>query len=52
MKIVKTKSAENCHLFSLEKSLYIAWACFRSENKGAGQLRSYCDFEFQQGSRS
>ena len=30
MKIVKKNSTENCHFYSLEKSLYIAWACFRS----------------------
>ena len=29
MKIVK-KSNENCHFYSREKSLYIAWACFRN----------------------
>ena len=30
MKKVK-KSAENCHFYSREKSLYIAWACFRND---------------------
>ena len=25
------KSTENCHVYSREKSLYIAWACFRNE---------------------
>ena len=28
MKVVKKKSTENCHFYSREKSLYIAWACF------------------------
>ena len=33
MKIVKKKkSTENCHFYSREKSLYVAWACFRNEN--------------------
>ena len=31
MKIVKKKSTENCHFYSHEKSLYIAWACFRND---------------------
>ena len=31
MKIVKKKSTENWHFYSREKSLYIAWACFRNE---------------------
>ena len=31
MKIVKKKSTENCHFYSREKSLYIAWACFRND---------------------
>ena len=30
MKIVKNKSTENCHFYSCEKLLYIAWACFRN----------------------
>ena len=30
MKIVKKKSTENCNFYSREKSLYIAWACFRN----------------------
>ena len=31
MKIVKKKkSTENCHFYSREKSLYVAWACFRN----------------------
>ena len=29
MKIVQKKSTENCHFYSREKSLYVAWACFR-----------------------
>ena len=33
MKIVKKKSTENCHFYSREKSLYIAWACFRNDPK-------------------
>ena len=32
MKIVKKKSNENCHFYSCEKLLYIAWACFRNDN--------------------
>ena len=28
MKIVKKSSTENCHFYSSEKSLYVAWACF------------------------
>ena len=31
MKIVKQIQLENCHFYSREKSLYIAWACFRNE---------------------
>ena len=31
MKKVKTNSTENCHFYSREKLLYIAWACFRNE---------------------
>ena len=30
MKIVQIKSTENCHFYSREKSLYVAWACFRN----------------------
>ena len=30
MKKVKEKSNENCHFLSREKSLYVAWACFRN----------------------
>ena len=30
MKIVKKKSTEICHFYSREKSLYIAWSCFRN----------------------
>ena len=33
MKIVKKKKPENCHFYSNEKSLYIAWACFRNALK-------------------
>ena len=29
-KIVKTNSNENCHFYGHEKSLYVAWACFRN----------------------
>ena len=25
----KRNSTENCHFYSREKSLYVAWACFR-----------------------
>ena len=25
-------SSENCHFYSREKSLYVAWACFRNVN--------------------
>ena len=28
MKIVEENSTENCHFYSHEKSLYIAWACY------------------------
>ena len=28
MKIVKKSSTENCHFYSSEKSLHVAWACF------------------------
>ena len=34
MKIVK-KSTENCHFYSHEKLLNIAWACFRNVNRGS-----------------
>ena len=27
---LKKKSTENCHFYSREKSLYVAWACFRN----------------------
>ena len=30
MKKVNKNSTENCHFYSREKSLYIAWACFRN----------------------
>ena len=30
MKIVKKKSTANCHFYSREISLYIAWTCFRN----------------------
>ena len=30
MKKVKQNSTENCHFYSSEKSLYVAWACFRN----------------------
>ena len=30
MKTVKKNSTENCHFYSCEKSLYIAWLCFRN----------------------
>ena len=26
----QTNSTENCHFYSREKSMYIAWACFRN----------------------
>ena len=26
-------STENCHFYSREKSLYVAWACFRNAKK-------------------
>ena len=25
-------STENCHFYSREKSLYVAWACFHNDN--------------------
>ena len=31
MKKVKKKSNENYHFYSREKSLYIAWVCFRND---------------------
>ena len=40
MKIVKKKSTENCHFYSREKSLYIAWECFR--NATCDQVVSNC----------
>ena len=30
MKKIKKKSTENCHFYSLEILLYIAWACLRN----------------------
>ena len=33
MKIVPKKSTENYHFISREKSLYIAWACFRNDQQ-------------------
>ena len=30
MKIVKKNQPKICHFYSSEKSLYIAWACFRN----------------------
>ena len=30
---VEKKSTENCHFYSREKSLYVAWACFRNVQK-------------------
>ena len=27
----KKKSTENCHFYSHEKPLYVAWVCFRNE---------------------
>ena len=27
----QNNSTENCHFYSHEKSLYIAWACFRND---------------------
>ena len=30
MKIVEKKSTENCNFYSRDKSLYVAWACFRN----------------------
>ena len=32
MKIVKKLSTVNCHFFSREILLYIAWACFRNDS--------------------
>ena len=31
MKISENNSTENCNFYRHEKSLYIAWACFRNE---------------------
>ena len=50
MKQVKKKSTENCYFYSGEKSLYVAWACFRnvcSENKGADQLVGYREVDLR-----
>ena len=33
MKIVIKNSTENCHFNSREKSLYVAWACFRNDKR-------------------
>ena len=35
-------SSENCHFFSCDKSLYIAWACFRN---GPWQYDNLPNFE-------
>ena len=35
MKIDKTSSTENCHFYSHEKSLYVAWECFRNVKEHA-----------------
>ena len=29
----KKNSTENCHFYSREKSVYIAWACFRNDSR-------------------
>ena len=45
MKKVKTISTENCHFYSCEKSLYIAWACFRNGLcclMGAKRVKEFC----------
>ena len=52
IKMVKKKSTENCHFYSCEKSLYIAWACFRNvkmkvivlkfSTKFCQKIRIYC----------
>ena len=34
MKKVKKNSTENCHFYSHEISLYIAWECLRNEKGG------------------
>ena len=40
----KKKSTENCHFYSHEKSLYIAWACFRYVIAlGSNLSRSTCE---------
>ena len=33
MKISPKNSTNNCHFYSREKSLYVAWACFRNVRK-------------------
>ena len=33
MKKLEKKSVENCYFYSSEKSLYIAWACFRNDEE-------------------
>ena len=34
---IQKNSTENCHFYSREKTLYIAWACFRYEKTLAGK---------------
>ena len=38
----KNNSTENCHFYSREKSLYIAWACFRNGNWYFLSLKRQC----------
>ena len=36
-------STENCHFYSREKFLYIAWACFRNDcHVAAIKIKVYC----------
>ena len=35
-------STENCHFYSSEKSLYIAWAWFRNEQQGKTKRQTLC----------
>ena len=37
MKVVKKNSTKNCHFYTRENSLYIAWACFCNGNNLDGQ---------------
>ena len=42
MKIVKKNSNEDCDFYSREKSLYVAWACFRNAEWCLNQGTEIC----------